>query len=446
MINNVVDNLMPTVYKSSIVVFDPNDTDFILPILRLEDVSIVQSFSRSYADHIYVSIRIENKMLNRLMKHYQGLRCKVNFKFHSTMTDKESKRPRVTLEGRVILKDMKDLMQQYAASQLMPEKPEDQEEHQEIHSSIVNFELIDDSLYQLRKRRTSFILRDATIEDAIRTVAVMFGIDTVDMVPPDNKKVYKNFRIPPLLDMAGLRRFFQESPGLGIYNKGAMFYFSRGTLHVYPYSDVNPKPRGITTHVYLVPAGKFDGLESYHMVDEEDNLHILANRDVKVTDATYKALENVGSATTIMHNDRVLNDWVDFVMPDKVEVGGFNYSEIGIGGEKGITEETYTPTYSESNNNTFVIMSNLSHHDLSSMSFSWAHSEPFRIKPGHKFVYHYSGQRKPDSIKLKQYSRSGICRQTIYSFSPKSSGGIDDLLYGCNASVILDLDRPVEKK
>jgi hypothetical protein len=181
----------------------------------------------------------------------------------------------------------------------------------------VEFQLLEESLYQVRMQTVGRTFRHITPMDALRAVLtestqllslrrqqLIFGVDTVGGF---NETVRDQIIIPPmsLTDVAG---FLQQREG-GIYGAGCGCFLQDGFWFIYPlYDPTRHRKTPGTLTIVRVPPNRFMGAERTYRVDGQQVV-IVAAGNVEVVDNGYNQQLNEGNAARFLDARRLLNGY-----------------------------------------------------------------------------------------------------------------------------------------
>ena len=231
------------------------------------------------------------------------------------------------------------------------------------------------------------ILNNTTIENAIYFVANTLNIKNVNLYPPDNQKVYSTITLPPMQNIATVFDFMQER--YGIYAKGLEYYFTQGTLYIYPGLETNPEAETKKIlHIYNVPKNNYEGSDGYYAYDADDNIHLLCNQDIRLVNNAQKSSENTGSNFVALRNDTT----IDLTRTTKGNNGEFsdqNLLLVGTENNKTAISNSVNNKYIGGTNNVLALTSELARNNVVLLESGWAMAMPYILTPGMKVIYHY---------------------------------------------------------
>jgi len=170
--------------------------------------------------------------------------------------------------------------------------------------AVVTFQLVDKTIDQLRLVTTGTAFRNTTVEDALYTALsdafqqVQAETDfvpvAVDMVKPNNTRVYEQIPVPhntPIVDLPGL----MQERLVGVYNAGLGHFIKNRYWYVYPLFDVNRADRtGRFLNVCIVPTSAFPAIENSWMVSGSMSM-IVCTGERKLQENAQKSTLNQGN-------------------------------------------------------------------------------------------------------------------------------------------------------
>ena len=413
-------------------------TKFRLEIDQIVEMNIVQNFVTEYADYISIEFTCTPNEYMQLYKNTQDLWCDIEFRTVGLQSLAQIK-PIIALRQRVIIKEKRDISKHYPREDLgitdesnvlagvssMAGKFGVQTEAQVSNRVAVEVDLYEDDVYIMRKKRCNFILKDATVKDAILTAAKSLGVKKIFFPPPDNTTKYKNLIVPPMMGLHDVFRYLQKSDAYGVYDHDLGCYYTRGTLYVYPLYKVDPETLSMV-HIYSIGEGLFDGADIYHRKLLKD-MEIVCNTGTDDMDLIETGLENVGSHYLIQSTKKIVDKW------RKAKNDGFTISKdtlesMAFNVPDGMASDVYSPVYVRTDN-PYRLRSEIHATYLTLVAVGWQHALPYTFLPGHRVLYHHDG---PDGEFKKA---EGICTNVVYSIRP--ADGLDEPRYTASANVQL---------
>lgn len=469
--------------------------------IRINGFRIQQDFDENYLNHYEVNVMLQVDQYLLLFYNYKDLRCNVTLYSMDINSDKiygitDEGEPLLYIENAYcIFKDKVDILKKNPRSSIIPEKGRENPNQHEQFLDNISFQIIPEEDYLFRIQECNAIFTRSTVKEAIWGMAkVADCIDAIMMIEPDNKTVYDNLVIPPILSFHEALQFLQDH--YGVYSKGLGFFFQRKTLYVYPKFETNPIlpkdkselnqwERGETkvasrsvsstssvrgeitlnvlgdggmTHIYMVGDNNYVGMQCYHGF-EDNTIHIVSNSQATFQDLADVGLENVGYGYIIHHTNRDIDAERTVLEADNATNARYGFWPINIhetpnnaylvqdqqNTEIGITSTKANLVYEDSMSNPFKIQSNLYMYRRSLASFTWNAAVPFTFRPGYRICYHYDGEDETErdlsdrtSDNVKYMTKSGVVISVDYKFTLAKTGNRTS--YFCQGDVIASLE------
>ena len=469
--------------------------------IRINGFRIQQDFDENYLNHYEVNVMLQVDQYLLLFYNYKDLRCNVTLYSMDINSDKiygitDEGEPLLYIENAYcIFKDKVDILKKNPRSSIIPEKGRENPNQHEQFLDNISFQIIPEEDYLFRIQECNAIFTRSTVKEAIWGMAkVADCVDAIMMIEPDNKTVYDNLVIPPILSFHEALQFLQDH--YGVYSKGLGFFFQRKTLYVYPKFETNPIlpkdkselnqwERGETkvasrsvsstssvrgeitlnvlgdggmTHIYMVGDNNYVGMQCYHGF-EDNTIHIVSNSQATFQDLADVGLENVGYGYIIHHTNRDIDAERTVLEADNATNARYGFWPINIhetpnnaylvqdqqNTEIGITSTKANLVYEDSMSNPFKIQSNLYMYRRSLASFTWNAAVPFTFRPGYRICYHYDGEDETErdlsdrtSDNIKYMTKSGVVISVDYKFTLAKTG--NRISYFCQGDVIASLE------
>lgn len=411
--------------------------DYTLKPLELTYFDIVQNFETDICDYVSITCTFPPDDLITLLDNYRNLMCTITMHPINAVTNHmNTDELTYTRKFRAIFKD-KELRKRLSKEALIPDKPSDKgREHFDQLYTKIEFQLMEEPIYLLRKRKFNFQLRDATVKDAILFLCQICEINSVSLKEPDNKTKYKHIIIPPMMTFHECLTHLQSY--YGVYSAGMACYFTGDILYIYPPYETNMTSDTTNgTHLYNAGPGGFMGNNVYHAYSD-DIAHIIINSHVYVKELVDQGVEMFGNAILYQHANNVIDKFAIVTNPESQALAPIGFGPIVFNetntsmmmfekDDTGIMDNVYTPTYKFDNANMFYCQSELSAYRRSLFGMTWTQAIPDMFKPGYTVHYHYDGEdltRREQGVatgKSTTYlTRTGMCHSAKYTFTPIS--------------------------
>lgn len=419
---------------------------------------IDQQFHYSYIDNISLVLTLTPLQLVNILDNYRDLNCTIIMKQRYPKFDYTDHSKIVFDETyKVVVKD-KEIKKRISKKALIPDtKSEETVEHVSQLFDRVEFQLIKETEYLLRKKKFNFIMRDVTVKDVILYMAKQCNIETVCLTDPDNKQVYTNMIIPPQHTFITCMEFLQNY--YGIYNKGLSYYFTGDVLYVFPTYETNPESKD-SAHFYYAGADAVAGVELYHAYSEDNMIHVVITSTPVLKDLADGGIENWGNTTLFQHSDRIIDLYSSIgdgkggpkarMGMGQIDLKEPNTSIFAVKDtDFGLSKDAYNIVFKHTNN-LCKEKSDMYSYMRSLIGFQWQNAWPDSFKPGYLVHYHYDGEdieRREDGDELEyadsaEYmTRDGVCESVKYTFKPVQGGKMSKKqAYSCVADIVLSVE------
>ena len=435
--NTVLNKLQNTpsgVFSLDIKIYssENNDKDHIVSPLYIENYIIMQDFTKVYTDVIYLTFKVHLDEFLKIYQNYKNLYCTLisypvpeTLRYPKRDLSKEEVdnsiiennfKENINNEGwvhtyRAVILNMEDILKQININEIKVNE-ENTNDTDAIHSITLNvtLQLMKEDIYQIRTRSFNSLCKNCTVKQAIYTAANMLGINNVSLIEPDNKTTQRQIIFPPMQTLESFIPLLQKDPG--IYKEGCEYYFTNGTLYIYPGYKADPERDDPIVNIYKIPDNYFAGLFGYHSTDEDKNIHIVVDKIIKVEDTANESLENTGNRVVTLNTDRTF-DLNRTVLPNNSSHTSNNLLSVSMINVEGNTPDKFNTKYVKSSANAYVMASDMIKDNKITIQLGWHNPIPYLIVPGQRCIYHYEDQ---EGYKTK----SGIIESVYYNFSPTS--------------------------
>ena len=428
------------------------DPNHVVTPLYITSYSIIQDFTKIYTDIVAISMELEPTDFIKVYSNYQNLYCTLysypvleethlpDYGLNETFTNNEEFLSNLnnaiykntvqegwTHSYKAVICGIEDILKQINPNELLKTDLNNYTDELQAKKVPIALQLITEDAYNISKGAFSGTLKNSTVQTAIYTVANSLGINNVSMVPPDNQTIHRQIIIPPIQKLESFLSTLQNDPG--IYTKGCGYYYTGGTLYIYPAFEPSPDTNNGIINIYKVPENMFPGLFGYCSIDKNGDIHIVTDTLPQVTDDATKSLETVGNQTITFNTDQMF----DASRQIKGTTGSFsneNMLTINMEGVEGNTKDSYTINYVKGTNNPYAITSDMSENNKTTVIIGWHNPIPYLITPGKKCCYHYEDEQ---GYKTK----TGIIDGVSYIFQINSRSS--DYIYKGEAIIVLRL-------
>lgn len=429
-VQEIITNAEQSFFAMTLQIVSTSNPDITLDVDFIESMDINQVFAHNYTDDIEVLIRLSPEQFMMLVNNHQDLIAIIRIEYIDTDTfEPIVDRLPLVYKYKCIIKNPADLTKKFHASQLKPNESEqvEHEGHHAIHLDTV-IQLIDENIYEMRKKSINTILNEVTVEDVIRYATQLFGITKIYFEPPDNVNVRRHMIITPPKTFDDIFDFLQQA--YGVYYKGLEYYYTDETLYVYAPYETDPVSKS-TVHIYNVPPGQYAGLRGYH-IKKEDDLHILCNSRTETKNLIELGIENDGNSMIMLRADTVIDEFRQVTNEYGTQVKQDNVVTADLLSDKAMVQNTLVPKHTKPTTNLFAETSKVVKNNATMVALQWAHSVPFSIPPGQKIVYHFD-----DDNELYNF-KTGRCESVAYQI--QKTDRTDRPIFSCAATMILRID------
>lgn len=252
------------------------------------------------------------------------------------------------------------------------------------------FQLIEQSVEQLRLMTVGGIYRGAKVADVIKSILTTESakidvpqeheVQGVDMIKASNDKIRDHIIIPHGMPLVAVPEYIHQHCG-GVYNTGMGYFFQDDYWFVYPCYDTT---RFDTAHstitVINVPKNKFVGTERSFRQDG-DNLVVMATGDVKFRNDSNKQQLTGGNGVRFADADNFLTGFITTKNNKAIASRASNNSEFtSVTRDDGLNNVRMSDNPITSN--PYVEYSKLARRNGGVFAFTWENSDPSLIKPG----------------------------------------------------------------
>lgn len=383
--------------------------------LYVDKITINQDFGDAFADEIFLEFKAMPADYINMFNNTQGLIVSITFIYVNPQTLQRVFTPvPIVRTYKALLMNPKDILKEYTTGSLMPTTNMPLTE-QHISASIpVKLWLIESSAYTIRQQQFHGIFSQATVGNVISYIANQYQIKQIYLVPPDNTMSWSHVIIPPAQNFDELFDYIQTR--FGVYMKGMEWYYTNSILYVYPAYENNPVIK-YNADIYNVPKGNYAGVLSYHaLTTSSNNISIISTTEVKTTDISRPAAEDIGNSTSFMRAATVIDNAVT-----TIEKGSFinNNRSLTVGTtiDRTASANASNPRYTKTTDNIFVESSKLAKWGAVLIECGWLKAIPFQLYPGHNIKYHYDDNGIFSS-------QQGILEGVFYTFTKSQKMGM----------------------
>lgn len=413
--------------------------------IQINNLFIQQNFNKKYTDEISLNVSLTPEQFLTMFDNSRELKCTIEFRLRSKDYDYIENEPLITKTYRAIFKEKTDIRKRIPKDVLIPKDTIEQSTVQtdQLFSSV-EFQLMEELPYNLRKVKMNMQARGVTVKDMILLVCKVCEIKTICLTEPDNDTVYDNFIIPPTMTFDEVMNYFQDY--YGVYDKGFQYYFTDDILYIFPPYETEPESPE-TSHMYYAGANDH-GVEVFHAYDDAGFAHIVINNAVNSNDLADQAVENIGTGVIFQDATRVI-DLASTIGEAEDQfraflgLGALDVKDANTGmhmcndDDVGASYNVYNPMFQFDYGNRYKYRSIINSYRRNIISSNWNSAVPFTFKPGYKVYYHFDSEdparREQGNVVGDSFlynTKSGVCEGIMYKFEPVSKKG-EDWIYNC---------------
>lgn len=426
----LTDDNDPNVFKIECTFRSAANQEWSWTVRDLLEFDISQNYMANYTDVITMAFFCTPWEYMDLADYSVDLTCRVKISRVVVETEKVLGVVHDFIYNAII-KDKKNLTRNYPINMLI-EKPLSEANDATFSNRLpVDIDLIDPVAYAARKRKVNFVLRDATISDAIITITESLGISDIYFTRPDNTRVYTNLWIPPSLGIAEVFNYLQTYGDYGIYDYGARAYISEGVLYLYPILDMEPE-QASSVHIYTIGEHMSHGFKRYDKTIE-NVLHIVSNSGVDDINLADEGIENEGNWYMCQHSNKLVDVW-RVMGEESFDISEDHQTSLVMNPTHAMTSEAYGPRNIVTDN-LHVIKSRLIGSYLTASALRWHYATPLSILPGQSITLHHDS-------KLGYTKTKSIAISVNYTMRAPSDRGLNNLFVcSCNINLLSKIDN-----
>lgn len=406
---------------------------------NIKKIVIEQKFLTHYTDKIIMTCEVKKNDYIVLYNSRKDLQCLLEFTaFDPSKPTFLPEKPYLKRKYRALMLTTGDIFKQIPKEKIEPEDHVEMDHERQYFN--VEFELISDAVYQMRKKKVNFMATTATMNDILHYTANAFGFMKAVIVPPDNIKPYVNFFVPPSLGINEIMHYYQRAPGCGVYRFGFCYYITDDVLFVFPRFGV-PLPLNLID-VYSIGSKNYEGLNKFSHQQEYsfwqkwfNNLgpgsgkyEILCNSEITEKNWSDEGSENNATAYIVQKDDTLI-DGMKVNRKDEEYHVVSNTINYVVKPADPISTTAINMESRRSHANEFVIQSELYRYQGTSIAFTWMNSRPFTFLPSTSVKFHYD-----DKFGYKCLNCS--CEAVTYTIEQLDSPLLP--CFGCQARVMLN--------
>jgi hypothetical protein len=427
--------------------------DYETVLARPLSLRIIQDFLVSYTDHILLMLELTTQQFMEIMENTTDLKIRLTltYKDYTTGTEKNEIFSR---SYKALIRNMFKMNQFFSMDQLKKMATS------QVDLIPIQFELIDETIYDLRKREINFIARDVTVEDVILLSAEALGIDRIHLVTPDNTRLYEQIIVPPMQTLKTLFKYLQDTPSLGVYETGCNYYYTNETLYVWPKWNLEPE-KGTTAHFYNTATYDMIASPNRHYLDAENgDIHVAVPTVLDIENKVQSGIENERTGRVFYKSEMHIDERADTEYREendkKKDKNGrpkpvllFAEEAWGAVGKEldiAMTETTHAANamVKRSDDNPYSQMSRIAEQYCNRMALQWDNALPFAMTPSFPVTFHYDlTDLEESTIEEGDFVVQTIpclCEKVVYDIVMSDQHTAFGDLYYCTGKVQLATD------
>lgn len=399
----------------------------------IDSITINQNFADAFADEVFLEFGAAPQDYMTMFANTQGLSVSLIFTYMNPQSGMLAFSPApVSRTYKVMMMHPLDLSKKFTTGQMMPTETMPLVEQHVSARVPVKLWLIENTAYSLRQQSYWGTKYNSTLSSVIGYISSQFGIKQLYLVPPDNKTQWQHVIIPPSQKFDKVFDFLHFQ--YGIYMKGVEWYYSNGILYIWPPYENNPIIK-YTANIYNVAGGDYAGLISFHSSDlSSNNLSLISTTQVKTTDLSRPAAEDVGTSFSFMRAATLI-DGTTTTNAQGTFINNNNALTVGTVIDRAASQNASNPQYTKTTDNIFYESSKLAKWNAATIECGWKKAVPFLLYPGHNVKYHFDKQ----GIFTSQ---QGILEAVFYTFTRSQKIG-PNYTYSGEAKLHLRADSDV---
>jgi len=270
------------------------------------------------------------------------------------------------------------------------------------------------------------------------------GLDSFDMVEPNNKDPIKQIIIPNHTPVLAIPTFVHERH-TGIYTAGIGNYFQTynnlRTWFVYPlYDTTRFNTKGPKLIIYAVPSQQYAGMDRTYKIDDT-TVHVVATSDQQYIDdgESSQMLSGVGFRQT--NADELMGKPVEMTPDGPIGDRGRINTEVGLKEREDGLNYAVRSTRSISMNN-FAEYSQHLINNGARLNITWHNSDPSLLYPGMPCKYVYMTDEE-----VKEVKGIVLFNHTLITTGTRHAGiKMTDRTYSVNTHMVIFTERFTDAK
>ena len=263
---------------------------------------------------------------------------------------------------------------------------------------VVRLQLKDKAEEQLRLLQIGGNYRQTTIElvlqavmtDAIKKVEAIAQMipKGIQLVKPDNNKIYEQICVPDGLPLVDLPGFLQKH--YGIYNTGLSHFVKDGIWYLFPPYDIERGSQAQQSlQISLVSKKHYPILNATFKV-RGTSIMIVSSSDRRTRNITNSELGNKGNGVKYLNSDNLIGEVVDTSKPNKAIINSAKVVNEYVAFDRPDGVNNVPVAANGLSNNQFFELSKIASRAGTYLTMIWDFSDPKIISPGLLATIKYS--------------------------------------------------------
>lgn len=431
----------PREYRIKVSLYRDRKTKLFDQLIHVEQFTIAQNPLDWYSDLIILKCHVPPREFLRLIEDHIDLMCTVKIVAIHRDTREILEGEETEYTGSVLVRNYKELTDSVNQGQI------DANERTGDSLLPVELELIDPDLYSIRKMEFNRILRDCTVRQTSKYLAGQMGFTRLEMVPPDNERVYDHVIVPPGLKLSNVSDWLQNAPGLGMYYNDCTWYYTQGILRVFPKNSTRlPEP---SMNFYSAGIGNVIEPPTTYRKDSSGNGYAVISGEAQYRSLGQERIENKKIERLLVDDELAAFDWVDVGKDGSVTVPDhllyLKRGEKNIWGMKDMAPQDSDASIVNSKGNPYQRASESTDVHLDRMAFTWEKAVPFAVVPGHRVFFHTHRIKGSEEGEEDggHWKIPAVLEKAVYAYTVSVTG--KEPLFNCNANIQLATEAGTKK-
>lgn len=418
-------------------IFTQSDSEWKFIPEFIDTYGVSSDFINAYMDMRSLSLRIHPQHVLDMLEHAKNLTCTMILTPHDndTMIPIQDASPLV-VQYLATIANSEDLRKQLPVDSYLPNAQDGLDSRHVDAKYEVKLQLLTKVEYNTRHTKLNTIFNDGTnVTQALGWILNAFGIADKEVIPSPNTVSFKNMKIPPVHGLDSIFDYMQER--YGIYPKGVGGYFCNDIFYMWQTWDTEIQSP-TTLNIYVAPDGSYPGLSCYHILDQDNNIHIVTVTKPGITDLT-RNVENQGN----IHVEFQSNKTIDFTGKMRAD-GKLIYSNDHLSIVNPVDDNitagnAASMNYKGRSSNPFVSASDIAAYQGVKFTCSWTSATLLDILPGMKVIVHFDDEQGIYS------TQEGIITGAVVQLQKFKDNGTNKPMYAFDGGLSAFLSPEIKK-